>query len=157
MVEPEVGDEASNIDSISVEDFKQLQASMSSMETKFETLMAFLQSKENPTPTPEIPPADANPTKLIAGFVSETGKKPIEEEEEEDVGNGSSTPKRASASGKYSEMPPPQSYTPDPIIPMPHFSPVGPPPMLDASSFANWQFLMRSHVCSSLTELWRIF
>jgi hypothetical protein len=39
---------------------------------------------------------------------------------------------------------------------MPHIVPQGTPLMLDASSFANWQFLMKSHVNSSSIELWII-
>jgi hypothetical protein len=39
---------------------------------------------------------------------------------------------------------------------MPHLTSCGPPPPLDASSFANWQDNMRSHINFVSIELWRI-
>jgi hypothetical protein len=39
---------------------------------------------------------------------------------------------------------------------MPHLASCGPPPPLDASSFANWQDNMRSHINFVFIELWRI-
>ena len=39
---------------------------------------------------------------------------------------------------------------------MPHLASCGPPPPLDASSFANWQDNMRSHINFVSIELWRI-
>jgi hypothetical protein len=38
---------------------------------------------------------------------------------------------------------------------MPHLASCGPPPPLDASSFANWQDNMRSHIDFVSVELWR--
>jgi hypothetical protein len=39
---------------------------------------------------------------------------------------------------------------------MPHLASCGPPPPLDASSFANWQDNMRSHINFVSIKLWRI-
>jgi hypothetical protein len=39
---------------------------------------------------------------------------------------------------------------------MPRILTHGSPPLLDSNSFGNWQLLMRSHVRSASTELWRI-
>jgi hypothetical protein len=39
---------------------------------------------------------------------------------------------------------------------MPHLASCGPPPPLDASSFANWQDNMRSHINFVSIEIWRI-
>ena len=39
---------------------------------------------------------------------------------------------------------------------MPHILTHGSPPLLESNNFENWQFLMKSHVRSASTELWRI-
>jgi hypothetical protein len=36
-----------------------------------------------------------------------------------------------------------------------HINSHGPPPKLDKSNFVNWQTLMKSHICSASTQLWR--
>ncbi|KAK1615927.1 hypothetical protein QYE76_021444 [Lolium multiflorum] len=58
--------------------------------------------------------------------------------------------------GGYHEVPPPSDYTINVPIPMPHILSHGSPPLLESNNFENWQFLMRSHVRSASTELWRI-
>jgi hypothetical protein len=50
----------------------------------------------------------------------------------------------------------PSNYTLNPPIHMPHIAPQGPPPMLDASNFPKFKFLMNSHIHNSSIELWRI-
>ena len=56
----------------------------------------------------------------------------------------------------YANSPPSSSYGGPSHIPMPHINSHGPPPKHDASDFANWQSLMKSHICSASTQLWRI-
>ena len=76
--------------------------------------------------------------------------------EDEVVGekhNGSAS-KKGSGKEDYSEVP--HLYSPDPPMPHPHINNRGDPPKLNASSFNQWKFLMKSHVCSSSIELWRI-
>ena len=140
--------ETSSSETVTMDMFKKLELSVDS---KFEQIMALLQPKAT-TPNPESTPLDANASLILSGFVATTEKlKGVEDE-----GNGAPSPKDKNGPGDYSRTPPPHNYTPDIPIPMPHIVPQGPPPMLDASSFANWQFLMRSHVSRSSTELWRI-
>src|SRR4051812_17553314 len=48
-------------------------------------------------------------------------------------------------------------YSPDPPIHHPHVNNRGDPPKLEESAtFAQWQSLMRTHVCSYCIELWNI-
>ena len=57
--------------------------------------------------------------------------------------------------GDYHTIPP--FYSLDPQIPHPRINNVGVPPKIDAiSSFSQWQYLMKSYLCSSCVELWRI-
>ena len=56
--------------------------------------------------------------------------------------------------GDYSRVP--FTYPVDPPIPHPHVNIRGDPPKLDTTMFANWQFLMTSHMNSACIELWRI-
>jgi hypothetical protein len=53
-------------------------------------------------------------------------------------------------------IPPPVSYVSGRNLQMPHLASCGPPPPLDASSFANWQDNMCSHINFVSIELWRI-
>src|SRR3954468_3219467 len=143
-----------------MDDLKQLESSMMS---KFEEMMTLLQSlKPNPmvaidTPQPNevhpgVTPA-ATTTHLGLGFVAQTSTKVPSENTEEPE---NPTSKKENGGKDYSAVPPPLKYTPDPPIPMPHIIPQGAPPMLDTSNFANWQYLMRSHISSSSIELMRI-
>ena len=150
-----------------MDDLKQLESSMMS---KFEEMMTLLQSlKPNPmvaidTPQPnEVPPTvtvsapgvtpAAATTHLGLGFVAQTSTKVPSKNIEEPE---NPTSKGENGEKDYSAVPPPPKYTPDPPIPMPHIIPQGAPPMLDTSNFANWQYLMRSHISSSSIELMRI-
>jgi hypothetical protein len=58
--------------------------------------------------------------------------------------------------GHNSEIPPPVSYVSGRHLKMPHLALCGPPPPLDASSLANWQDNMRSHINFVSIGLWRI-
>jgi hypothetical protein len=58
--------------------------------------------------------------------------------------------------GYNATTPPSQYHTPDPIIPHPQVSHRGDPPLLKDYTFSQWQYMMKSHVCSSSIELWRI-
>jgi hypothetical protein len=67
------------------------------------------------------------------------------------------TPKEDNTSRGHSpEIPPPTSYVSRRHLQMPHLASCGPPPPLDASSFANWQDNMRSRINFVSIELWRI-
>ena len=126
---------------------------------------------QNNTST-SAPPPPTNPTTNVVGFVAAskdpggskdagTEKKPVEvdggpEDVNDDDSFHTTKPKHANANGTgmFSAVPGP-TYTGAPLA-TPHYANVGNPPMLDPSSFANWKFLMRSHLSSANTKLWRI-
>ena len=59
-------------------------------------------------------------------------------------------------SGGNPQFPPPSHYASPTNIQHPHINSVGNPPIIDAANFANWQYLMKSHLMSACTQLWRI-
>jgi hypothetical protein len=71
-------------------------------------------------------------------------------------GDGDTTKKDNTPRGHNSEIPPPVSCVSGRHLQMTHLASCGPPPPLDASSFANWQDNMRSHINFVSIELWRI-
>lgn len=137
-------------------DLKKLE---SSILLQMKTMLAeLLPPKEAPIPSAPVSPAKASALNPLITFVPQKGI-PIEEDKEGDTGT-SSKGKDDSREKKDScdshAVPPPNNYSPSVPIPMPHIVSQGAPPPLDSNSFANWQFLMQSHVRSSSTELWRI-
>jgi hypothetical protein len=80
-------------------------------------------------------------------------KDVIEKKEKDGETNPS---KKDGPSNGYSFVPPPPEYPSGRHIPMPHIAHSGPPPPLDASSFANWQSNMKSHISYSYVELRRV-
>jgi hypothetical protein len=86
--------------------------------------------------------------------------KSQEEEKLGDTGTSSSKwkedPKSEGHLGGNHAVPPPSDYSVNFPILMAHIVSQGAPPLLDSTSFENWQFLMHSHVHSSSTELWCI-
>jgi hypothetical protein len=58
--------------------------------------------------------------------------------------------------GHNAELPPPMIYVSERHLQMPHLASCSPPPLLNASSFANWQDNMRSQINFVCIELWRI-
>ncbi len=85
----------------------------------------------------------------------ETGKTVSKDNEVvgDDTSKSSSSKKDSGKDG-YNEVS--HVYSLDPPIPHPHIHNRGDPPKLSASTFSQWQFLMKSHVCSSSIELWKI-
>ena len=73
----------------------------------------------------------------------------------EDSDATSKSQKAKNGTGTYASVEPPLDYG-GCVIPMPHINSHGPPPKLDIASFANWQSLMKSHICSASTQLWRV-
>jgi hypothetical protein len=69
---------------------------------------------------------------------------------------GENSPKKDGPSKTYSEIPYPTSYFSISHIQIPHIANCGSPPPLDASSFANWQANMESHINFASIELLRI-
>ena len=109
----------------------------SSIDTRFDelkNLILNLPSRDIPSAQP--PPADPNSKSQKDGNLEE-GE---EEQENDDKSNASHKPKPSKGNGsrKFSAVPGPNYM--GPALPSPHYAHVGNPPMLDASSFANWQF-----------------
>jgi hypothetical protein len=54
-------------------------------------------------------------------------------------------------------IPPPDKYpTPHVHYPMPNINNMGTPPKLDSRNFTKWKGLMKYHISSSSTHLWRV-
>jgi hypothetical protein len=84
--------------------------------------------------------------------LSEVDLEKVEEVEgDDDASKKGNTPREHGM-----ETPPPVSYVSGRNLQMPHLASCGPPPPLDASSLANWQDNMRSHINFVSIELWRI-
>src|SRR4051812_45662804 len=103
------------------------------------------------SPSTESPPSASEATPPQS---KETGK--TNSKENEAVGDGTSKNSSKKDSGKegYNEVS--HVYSLDPPIPHPHIHNRGDPPKRFASTFNQWQFLMKSHVCSFSIELWKI-
>ena len=124
----------------------------SSIDARFDELRNLILNPPSKTDAPpQPPPADPNSKSQNDGNLEDG-----EEEKEDDKSNATpkTKPSKGNGSKNFSAMPGP-TYT-GPPLPSPYYAHVGNPPMLDASSFANWQFLMRSHLSGASTELWRI-
>ena len=116
---------------VSTGTFNDLKFSIGARFDELRNLILNLPSKDNASAQP--PPADPN---------SKSQKDGKLEEEEGDVGDDKSNatlkpkPSKGNGSRNFSAMPGP-TYT-GPPLPSPHYAHVWNPPMLDASSFANW-------------------
>ena len=106
-----------------------------------------------PLPPPEIPGVTQE---------GESKDKPSKDDFEEGKGEDEdpkkikppNASKEVGGEGEYSRVP--FTYSADPPIPHPHVNIRGDPPKLDTAMFANWQFLMTSHMNSACIDLWRI-
>jgi hypothetical protein len=71
--------------------------------------------------------------------------------------NKGAPPKENDGPAKGASIPPPNTYSTPPVhYPMPHINNMGSPPKLDSRNFTKWQGLMKSHISSSSTHLWRV-
>ncbi|KAK1692565.1 hypothetical protein QYE76_009262 [Lolium multiflorum] len=141
-----------------LDDLKKLESSIVAQMKAM--MMELVVQKPNPPPkaSAEDPPPKANTLPLV-DFVAEATKDP----QKEGLGDtGTSTKGKdddtpvEERQGSYHAVPPPNDYTINVPIPMPHILSHGSPPSLESNNFENWQFLMRSHVRSASTELWHI-
>ena len=120
---------------------------MRSMMEEFRLMRVEMATLRNQTPaTPIDNSLVANP--VLEGNSSQ-GTPPNPE-----VGSGEIQHPKEDAGRTY--YPPPNHYASPTQIPMPHINNVGSPPMIDTSNFTQWQFLMKSHLNSACTQLWRI-
>ena len=127
----------------------------SSLDAMFDEMKNLILSMQNTTSTSASPPPTYTTTK-VQGFVAASKnsngvedagneEEQVEEEvpEDEDGDNESfhttkPKPHKGNGTGVYSAIRGP-TYTGSPLA-SPHYAHVGNPPMLDASSFANWKF-----------------
>jgi hypothetical protein len=71
--------------------------------------------------------------------------------------NKGAPPMENDGPAKGASIPPPNTYSSSPVhYPMPHINNMGSPPKLDSCNFIKWQELMKSHISSSSTHLWRV-
>jgi hypothetical protein len=120
-----------------------MDAMMSAMESQKSQLEALISGTSSTTPTP----------------VESLDKPTLNEDDpDEDGDEGDKEPTKVddTSRGHSTEIPHPTSYVSDRHLQMPHLASCGPPPPLDAYSFANWQDNMRSHINFVSIELWRI-
>jgi hypothetical protein len=142
-----------------LDDLKKLESSIvNQMKVMMMELVA-----QKPTPivdpkaSAEDPPPKVNQFPLV-DFVAQSTKDPQKEglgETGTSTKGKDETPVAERLGGNHA-VPPPSDYTINVPIPMPHILSHGSPPLLESNNFENWQFLMRSHVRSASTELWRI-
>ena len=126
---------------VTMDDLKSLETSLkSSMDAQMGELRAMMRElmKANMPPTTSSLEANAS-----AAHVGEGEQRTNE-----------SPPKVDGGRPGYNAVP--FAYSAD--LPMPHYhiNNRGDPPKLNPSCFANWQFMMKSHVKGSCSELWRI-
>jgi hypothetical protein len=119
-----------------------MMAEIQSHRTQLEGLASGMSSTTTPTPTnssdkPTLNEDDPEKVEVVEG--------------NEDTNNKGNTPREQNLG-----IPPPVSYVSRRHLQMPHLASCGALPPLDASSFANWQDNMRSHINFVSIELWRI-
>src|SRR5664279_3009220 len=130
-----------------MDDLKKMETSLnSSIETRMNELremIAQLMKAKDTTPSSPIIPESS----------SSDNKKDKEGGGEH---KSETPPPKNDKDGKEEYHEVPHWYSPNPPIPHPHINHRGDPPKINASSFAQWQYLMKSHLNSSCIELWRI-
>jgi hypothetical protein len=136
-------------------DFNDLVTRMAAMMEEMQSQKAKLKSLSSCTSS-TTPPAPVDASEKGDPLNKE---KPLEDDPEkvdEVEGDEDTTKKGDTPRGHNSDIPHPTSYVSGRHLQMPHLSTCGPPPPVDASSIANWQDNMRSHINIVSTELWRI-
>jgi hypothetical protein len=136
-------------DPITKADFNNLMSRMEAMMVVIENHKTQLDALTSCT-TSTTPPAPVDPSNK-ALLNKDDSEKVNDVEGDEDT-----TKKSDSSKGHSMEIPHPMSYISGRHLQMPHLASCGPLPPLDASSIANWQDNMRSHINFVSIELWRI-
>jgi hypothetical protein len=123
-----------------------MDAMMAAMESQKSQLDALTSGTSSTTPPTPVDTSDKDKPSLNEKDPDKDGNE-----------NNEDPPKKDDTSqGHSTEIPHPTSYVSGRHLQMPHLASCGPPPPLDASSFANWQDNMRSHINFVSIELWRI-
>jgi hypothetical protein len=130
-------------------------ADFNTLMTQMAAMMVEIQSHKTQLKVLASGTSSATPPALV-----DTSDKPIlneDDPEKVEVEGDEDTTKRGDTSrGHNSETAPLVSVVSGRHLQMPHLALCGPPPPLDAFSFANWQDNMRSHINFVSIELWRI-
>ena len=111
-----------------------MKAHMNEVTNMLNALMSRIPMPDNPVITPDIP-------KLGGGDV-------ISQSCDDGRNGNSSIPLRGNGSGVHSTVAPPLSYNYLPL-PEPHFSHVGPPPILNKEDYPFWAYHMKRHLRGS--------
>ena len=123
-----------------------MDAMMAAMESQKSLLDALTSGTSNTTP----------PTPVDTSGKDKPSLNEEDPDKEGDENNDDPPIKDDTSRGHSPGIPHPTSYVSGRHLQMPHLASCGPPPPLDASSFANWQDNMRSHINFVSIELWRI-
>ena len=118
-----------------------MKAHMNEVTNMLNDLMSRIPMSDNPVITPNIP-------KLGGGELTSQFR-------DDGRNENSYIPLRGNGSGVNSMVAPPLSYNSLPL-PEPHFSHVGPPPILNKEAYPVWAYRMKRHLRGSSEELWRI-
>ena len=140
--------------SVTTDDFKAFQESMkSSVATEMQQMREMITQlfAQNGAPPPSVEESISSEAEEAAAKAkAEAAAKAAEECLGREETSDSTKPKE---NKDYKETP---WYSPNPPIPHPHINHRGDPPKLSEHSFAQWQYLMKSHVQSSCIDLWTI-
>jgi hypothetical protein len=131
-------------------------ADLNNLMTRMDAMMVVMESQKSQLDALTSGASSSTPRTPV-----ETSDKPslgkVDPEKVEKVEGDDDASKKGNTPREHgTETPPPVSYVSGRHLEMPHLALCGPPPPLDASSFANWQDNMRSHINFVSTELWRI-
>jgi hypothetical protein len=123
-----------------------LEAMMGAIESQKLQLDALTSGTSSTTPPTPVETSDKDKPSLNEDDPDKVGDESIEDPPKVDN----------TSRGHSPEIPHPISYVSGRHLQMPHLASCGPPLPLDASSFANWQDNMCSHINFVSIELWRI-
>jgi hypothetical protein len=130
---------------------------LNSIMTRMDAMMAAMESQKSLFDALTSGTSSTAPPTLVD--IPDKDKPSLNKDDPEKDGdeNNDDPPKKDDTSRGHSmEISHPMSYVSGRHLQMPHLASCGPPPPLDASSFANWQDNMRSHINFVSIELWRI-
>ena len=132
-----------------MDDIKELR---SSLDARMDELRDLILQLTKPKESTESSPKDADDL--------DTSSDKVGEDEENDPTKKSKDDKDASSSshenGEKKDYHSVSWLSPDSPVPHPHTNNREDPPKLDAINFGQWQSQIKSHICSSSNELWRI-
>src|SRR5664279_2860627 len=95
---------------------------------------------------------------IIAKISSSPTKAPSEEVDENGIPKVTLCPNREASKVNFSQDTHAVNflYNNAPNVQHPRINNVGAPPLVDSSHFSNWKASMKSHMCSSSMQLWRV-